>query len=227
MAKPITVGELAFPTRKAATKYFKAILWKYKPGRALDFQDNLEVIELLKLHYLFDQIRGAGGKYIYVDNDEKGGQCFHVKRVDGTSENFSYHKCIDGEPPAFTKFSNACRLAVEADLLVYKQKFFDNEEHICQSTKEPIEWATADVDHVKRTFSELVDRFVDKYDIDLTKTEYETVGTYGSPLKDPLLAESFRRYHKEFALLRVVSKAHNSSKSAQGRLKPCGKDGKL
>ena len=41
---------------------------------------------------------GCGVKSIFVQEDQYGTFCFHVERVDGSEEDFSYRKCFNMAP---------------------------------------------------------------------------------------------------------------------------------
>ena len=224
--KPVQIGEHYFPTQSTALDYFKLILNSYKPKDALTGTDFDDVYELIKRHPDGKSKIGKGIKEIYIDKDPYNGQCFHIKRIDDSTDNFSYKKAVSGEYSSFTIFSKACRKAVELDMQAVKDDFFQgNPTAKCQETGEQITPETSHVDHRQpNTFSIIVDRFIELNDINIEEIEYITIGKYGKEFKESELAEKFRTYHKTKAKLRVVSKEKNLQRSYLGRVQTQKKD---
>ena len=118
MGKRVTIeiGENIFSTKKEALEFYKEILNSYRVGQELKDEDFELVYNLLKIHPDSIEKIGVGVSQLRVERDDYSTQCFHLVRSDGTKENFSYIKCINGEPNDFTNFSKACRKTVEEDL---------------------------------------------------------------------------------------------------------------
>ena len=204
----------------------------YQKGEELNNSDFESVFNLLKNHPESDRKIGCGIKKIVVENGGYNYNCFHLVRQDSSKEDFSYRKCITGEPNEFTLFSQACRKAVENDLKEIKQKYFrENSKNglvKCQDTSELINFDNSHVDHRQpNTFSVIVDRFVELNRIDLLTVEYDKIENYGHRLKDKKLEKEFRDYHAEKANLRVVNKQRNLSRSYQARINRQQKDLKI
>ncbi|XP_023772113.1 DNA-directed RNA polymerase IV subunit 1 isoform X1 [Lactuca sativa] len=81
---------------KRLSKDLKHILYKYDVNHKLSQDDKLVAWKALLLHPRSDEKIGAGPYEIKVGNHSKHGntRCFILERVDGTAEDFSYHKCI-------------------------------------------------------------------------------------------------------------------------------------
>lgn len=225
----IEIGESVFTTKKDALAFYKEILNSYKPGEEINNEDFDLVFNLLRIHPNSAEKIGVGIEKIVVEQDAYKTICFHVLRKDNTKENFSYIKCINGESNDFTKFSKACRKAVEKDLKEIKQDYFKENSKEgkvkCQETKESIQFEDAHVDHRQpNTFSVIVDRFIEVNKIQLQSVSYTSIENYGHEFTDKQLAESFRDYHKLKANLRVVKKSRNLARSFQGRITSQKKD---
>ena len=225
----IEIGENTFETKKEALAFYKEILNSYKPGDQLNDEDFELIFDLLKKHPNAKEKIGEGVEKIAVERDEYTTQCFHIHRIDKSIENFSYIKCINGEPNDFTRFSKACRKATEEDLKQVKQDYFkDNSKDgkvKCQDTNELIEFDDAHVDHRQpNTFSAIVDRFIELRQIDLKAVVYNKTESYGHTFVDSLLAADFRKYHSEKAKLRVVKKLRNMARSFQAKVNAQKKD---
>jgi hypothetical protein len=231
MGKGVTIeiGENIFPTKKKALEFYKQILNSYEPNNELSDEDFDLVFNLLKIHPNSVQKVGAGISKLTVERDEYNTKCFHLTRIDGSKEHFSYMKCINGEPNHFTNFSKACRKAVEDDLKEAKQNYFKenakNGKVKCQDTSELIAFEEAHIDHRQpNTFSVIVDRFIELNDIDMPNVGYDKSENYGHVFCDKELADKFRKYHKDKATLRVVQKSRNLTRSYQGRVNKQKKD---
>jgi hypothetical protein len=229
MRKPIQIGEYTFKTKSEAIEFYKDILNSYQEGDELNNSDFESVFNLIKNHPDSDRKIGCGIEKIVVENGGYNYNCFHLIRQDSSKEDFSYRKCISGEPSNFSLFSQACRKAVENDLKEIKQKYFrENSKNgfvKCQDSSELINFENAHVDHRQpNTFSVIVDRFVELNRIELSSVEYDKVDNYGYYLKDKELEKQFRNYHAEKANLRVVNKHRNLSRSHQARINRQQKD---
>ncbi|MHA8100153.1 DCL family protein [Aquirufa aurantiipilula] len=225
----IEIGENIYPTKKEALGFYKEILNSYKPGDELSNEDFELVYNLLKNHPQADEKIGKGIFKLTVERDEYSTQCFHIIRNDNSKENFSYIKCINGNPNNFTQFSKACRKTVEGDLKDVKQLYFKehskNGKIKCQESSEYISFDETHVDHRQpNTFSVIVDRFIELYSIDLSNVQYDKNENYGHQFVDTELAENFRQYHFEKATLRLIKKNRNLARSFQGRVNKQKKD---
>jgi hypothetical protein len=224
-AKPVTLGHLHFAKQGGALEYFKEILNRYSPGDAIDAADYADVEALLSGHPRAEEKIGGGVASLLVDRDEDGGQCFHVLRTDGTKENFSYKKCIAGDPEPFTAFSAACRRVVDAELDAFKRAYFDKHQNLdgkvkCPETNRRVKWDEAHVDHKSpHSFSVIVKFFINSQGINLSHVVYNRAGLYGHELADAPLAAAFQSWHKKNAVLRVIDGGRNLAKASLARIK--------
>jgi len=230
--KQIQIGEHCFKTKTEAIEFYKDILNSYSEGEELISVDFENVFNLLKHHPNSKEKIGNGLEKIIVKNGEYKLNCFHLVRLDGSIEDFSYRKCINGESNRFSLFSQACRKAIENDLKEVKQRYFKNNSKKglvkCQDTGELIDYENAHVDHRQpNTFSVIVDRFIELNKIDLEKVEYDRINNYGHKLIEKQIEKLFREYHAEKANLRVVNRKRNLSRSYQARINRQQKDLKI
>lgn len=75
--------------------------------------------------------------------------------------------------------------------------------------------------------SVIIDRFIEAFSIDVDQVEYKYTSGKVTLFEDEELANNFRQYHKEKALLRIVSKRLNLSRSGMARLKEMKNDIKI
>lgn len=223
--KPVVIGELRFSAKGEAKSHFTDILNKHPLGTELQGDEFDNVMALLLCHPKANDKIASGVKSIKIDQGfYSSNRCFHVVRVDGSIEDFSIGKCIDGEHSPFHRFCIACRRTVEAELRAKKAKYFeDNRDKdgkvVCPMTKEKITFEEAHIDHREPfTFSAIVHFFTQANDIDINNIEYITEGKYGNEFKNQELAEQFQLWHRKNAKLRVVKGRTNLAKSYLGRV---------
>ena len=225
-AKQVQIGGHSWQFQKDAIAFYKDILNAYQPGDTLTDEDFNDIYALVKNHPNSAAKLGSGVEKIVVAADEYGGQCFHVVRTDASIENFSYAKAVKGEVHLFTQFSQACRKAVEADMIQIKDDVFAGKQHCkCQETGVLLTKDQAHVDHRQpHTFSVIVDRFIEVNRINIESVDYVTEGQYGRIFADAVLSTNFRAYHKDKANLRIVSKDRNLRRSFMARARTQKKD---
>lgn len=125
MKKEINIGERKFLTKKEALNHYKGILNSYDFGESINEQDFLEVLELLETHPRKEEKKGAGIKQIRIAKLKYKTKAFELVRLDGSTEYFSYTKRINAPRTNMTRFSEACRKAIQEDLRDVKQAYFD------------------------------------------------------------------------------------------------------
>lgn len=225
----MTIGNKEFKYKKDALTYYKEILNSYNFGEKLNENDKIEIIELLKNHPEFERKFSLGIKDIIVEKVKYGSKAFHILKSNSELEAFSYIKCINGEKPPLTIFSNTCRDVIQEDINLVKYQYFsDNSKNgkvKCQETGELCNWDELVVDHRQpNTFSIIVDRFIELNNIDINSIGYIEIidGVYS--FNDKELSTKFKEYHKNKANLRIVKKGKNSGRAHQARVKQQKKD---
>ena len=157
-------------------------------------------------------------------------KCFEVFYCDLTSQYISYILLINKPKhnPHGT-FSIACRSTIQSDLIQVKQSYFKNHAVNgfvkCQETSQLSKWDDLAVDHRQpNTFSVIVDRFKEVFQIDVASVDYEVNELNVMLFKDETLINNFKNYHKEKANLRIVRKENNLSRTGMARVKRTSKD---
>ncbi|MEI6090822.1 MAG: DUF3223 domain-containing protein [bacterium] len=157
-------------------------------------------------------------------------KCFELVYNDSSSEIISYRNIINR--PKYNPdslFSIACRNVISKDLFAVKQQYFKDYSvkgyAKCQETNQMSKWEELAVDHRQpNTFSIIVDRFKEVFNIDVNNIEYEVDDDKLFVLKEDDLKEKFRNYHKEKANLRIVRNECNLSRTSMAKLKRNSKD---
>lgn len=223
------IGDKEFKYKKDALNYFKEILNSYKPNDIVIEKDFNDLVELIGIRPDKEEKIGRGIEIIQVIEVRYKTKCFELVRKDGSKEVFSYRHCINGKSKPLAKFSKTCRETINEDLrsvkLTYFKKFSSKGQVKCQETGKLCKWEELNVDHRQpNTFSVIVDRFIEVFQINIDAVDYIEVmdGVYN--FNDQILAENFRKYHKEKANLRIVNKAKNLGRSHQARVNRQQKD---
>ncbi|KAK9076715.1 hypothetical protein SSX86_005049 [Deinandra increscens subsp. villosa] len=105
---------------KRLSKDLKHILYKYDVNHKLSQDDKLVVWKALFFHPRKEEKIGIGLYEIKVGHNSAHGntRCFVVERVDGTTEDFSYHKCIH----------HALKLIAPFEATVYESRWLNGKE---------------------------------------------------------------------------------------------------
>ena len=223
------IGSNEYINKKEALKYFKTILNSYNVGQVLNTKDLEQTMSLIKIHPKAKEKIGDGIKTIKVSQTKYNSKSFELIRNNGSTECFSYIKCINTPQTSFSKFSEACREAIQDDLrevkLSYFKRFAKNGKVKCQESGQFTSYGHLNVDHRQpNTFSVIVDRFIEVKNIDIDNLQYLKINGAPDKFKNIKLNKEFRIYHSIKANLRVVQEDLNISRSFQARIKRQKKD---
>ena len=169
-------------------------------------------------------------KDITVSKVQFNTKCFEIYYSNDTSQYISYLMIIKNQEYTPEKlFTTACRNCIHKDLMAVKKTFFDQNSvtgHVkCQETGVLSKWEELAVDHRQpHTFSIIVDRFREFHNIQVSELEFTTTKENLIVFKNQKLTQDFIAYHRDKAMLRIVRKECNSSRSAMGRVKRSTKD---
>lgn len=205
-------------TSKAKVKaHFKEMLNSYKVGDLVSHEHYEELVDLLASHPRGTSKLELGAISIKVAQAPYGGRCFHLVRPDLTEDGFSYLKCVDGDAKAFTRFSQACRRAVEPDVLRFRYQHTANGQGTCSVHGDTLSQDQLHVDHAPpMLFSVIVSSFIKSRSIDLDQVAYID-NSYGHKLADQELEKHFQDYHIQRAQLRMICKTHNLKTAHLGK----------
>lgn len=212
----IEIGPLKFRTKADAAKYVQSILARYQVGQAIEGEDQEVVLDLLSRHPDAVKKIGVGVRELFVDIPEQGGKCFWLRRSDGSKTDFSYQKCLAPKPP-HAKYMEACRNAVKDQINAKRDEVFATRDEIqCPLTGEMISRDKAHVDHTPpNEFRILAFEFARVEKFDPLEVELDGCGDGESEKRfhDRELERKWREFHRERAVLRVVSVWGNLSVS--------------
>src|SRR5277367_3562126 len=117
--KPVTIGSVSFKSKKDAFEHIRGILHRYKDGEKVGEDQFLR--DLLALHQDAVQKIGVGISHFTVSKDPEWGTTRHfvAVRVDGSSTDFSFDKCLTGKDEEGDVLG-AMRDAVKGQVLAFK-----------------------------------------------------------------------------------------------------------
>lgn len=237
MANSVVIGQRSFSTQKKALDHFKALLHRYQDGQRVgDSEDHADLVALIERYDLVleavgEPAKGANqiSRFVRKLNTGTGWSTpgFWVVRVDGTETDFSYIDAIKGKPKGRSQdFYNACREAVALDLIRAKKQAFsqygdDNGRVECELTGNLITIAEAHLDHAWPYFSHLVSGFRAARGwareipdgVVSAPADRQTTAT----LLDRTVADAFRTFHHDQAILRVLSREANLRTASAAR----------
>jgi DNA-directed RNA polymerase-4 subunit 1 len=94
----IVVAAQTFKTKKALEEKLRAMLYAAPLGVELDEPEHSFLLCVLFRHPEALKKVGCGVKAFRVTTTEYKNRCFEVIRTDGSYEEFSYPRCVKGEP---------------------------------------------------------------------------------------------------------------------------------
>jgi hypothetical protein len=203
MAKEYVVAGEVFRTKAAVADRAREVL-KQSP-RQIRGQDERFVLDLLGCHPEAVQKVGVGVAGVEVRRNVAYGQHeFWLTRVDGTSTDFSFLKCVTPPTPG-QNFRLAIRAEIHAQVIAFKVEAFRGvAARKCPVTGEVFDWEGCHIDHEPPdTFAALAETFFgNPAKVEVTGM---TDGSTIHSLKDRGLAARWQEYHATHARLRAVS----------------------
>lgn len=237
MAKPVEIGPLRFRAQKSALDYFKAMHHRYQDGDRISKPgDHADLVALIErydriLDEVGEPMKGCG----QIDHFERrlntatgwSSSGFWVVRQDGSASDFSYIMAVKGLPGDRSKdFYGACRQAVALDLVRAKKQAFakygDDQGRVeCELTGKMVTFDDAHLDHAWPSFSHIVSGFraargwsrVIPDGIVSAPADRQTTAKF----VDKAVAEAFRAFHHDQAVLRILSREANLKTASSAR----------
>lgn len=218
--KVIAIGSRIFSSKKEAKEYYRNILYSCKINTPLYGTYYNDMIELFGYHP--DYVEKTSSfpdtwiPTITVGITEWNNRCFYISDNGMNPIDFSFIACIDGAKSNYHNFTSSCRRAIDDDIVTFKTAFFNTEQKkYCEITGEQINYNTSHVDHII-PFKTLVDNFIKTYYIDVDKVHYTFsigVSFFLYDVNTKRIMDTWIDYHRENALLRVISANANLQRS--------------
>ena len=215
----ITIGDKTFKTKVEAEKFIQEILYRQPLSTPLEGSDLTFIYSLLECHPDVDVKVGVGVKSIIVECEKEFRRTKHfsVIRIDGTSTDFSFKKCLS--PNLYTPiklFRSSARRVIAGQVIDFKKDFFlrnqnSNAEVLCQLTGVLVTKSNSHIDHTPpMTFDKIISDFIEIHTINVNDVKFvEADNGIGRVFVDSNLKNTFSDYHQKTAQLRVVSQSAN------------------
>ena len=237
MAKPVEIGTRSFRTQKSALDHYKALLHRYQDADRISApEDHADLVALIdRYDPILDQVgepaKGCGQIGHFERRLNTGtswsNSGFWVVRQDGSATDFSYIWAVKGLPGDRSKdFYGACREAVALDLVLAKKQAFaqygdDQGRVACELSGVMVTIDDAHLDHAWPNFSHLVSGFRAargwSRDIPDGVVSAPADGQMKATFVDSAVADTFRTYHHDQAMLRILSRTANLQTASQAR----------
>lgn len=216
----ITIGMMSFGTKAEAERHIRAILEDHRPAsgcRQLSTAGADFAKDLLDLHPHRDIVIGPGIDSFHCQLIEKNALRFLLKRVDGTLWDFSWRNCLTPPTPA-KRLAFVLRSEIQEQIEEYR-----NGIHFpikCPISGEVIHRNNCHIDHeYPDTFAALAEKWLrlTGYSPDSIKLLHKSQYGGRSSIKDRVIANQWRTYHRSKARLRAVSAFANLSTLRKGK----------
>jgi hypothetical protein len=206
-----------FKTKKDVITRIQEIL--HSKESVIHGQDYLFLYDIFMLHPDIDNKIGVGIKQIEsrINKEYPKTKCFWIVRNDGTETDISFMKCLT-DIKTESLVLKAFRVEISEQIESFKKNFFDsngNNVYLCPLTNEVVHRWDCHVDHISpKTFLNLVNEFCLKHELTLGEIAVYGSGVDGNILKtlaDRNIANLWKDFHSQNAILRVLSKRGNLS----------------
>ncbi|MFR0367567.1 DUF3223 domain-containing protein [Streptomyces sp. MCC20] len=205
------IGSREYPSKKAAQEAVRDVLYGYSVGSIVDKEeDHLLLLDLLDLHEEADAKIGVGVEAFAIAPPLKGPYPgFEVIRTDGTRIDFSYLACL--KPPSYRQqVLAAMRVEAEVNATAYLTSRAEANTLVSDESGKTLDITDTHVSYYRGpSFVDLAEAFAADaggWDaIELTTSSNPGRGQFA----DRQLAERWREYHQEHAVLALLSSQEN------------------
>lgn len=208
MADEVKFGKYSFSSMNACIVAAKRKVRSYDVAGKIPAADEDFFKELLKLHPDYESKRGVGLAsigYGYCRNFNT--KCLIAVRVDGSEQAFSWMSCLKS-PTAKHRVQAVFRELVLSDTTALRASTVFGVVN-CHLTGERLGFNTSRVIYIEDlSFNDLVNEFLGFLDTDYNKVDMRCSrngNESGLVLHDKLLAEKWKKYHKEMAVMTLIS----------------------
>lgn len=207
----IEVGGIIFDDKTSLKQHIQSIVAETSLGEDVGENHLPFLIALLSRHARAKEKIGSGVKTFRAVKNGYGNKALHLIRLEGTSVEFSWTKCIVDQPH-HAAVKEAFRAIVSEQIIIFKYKTLKENPH-CALTGWPVDSSNCDVDHAHPdTFMELLKQF-------LGDVPVESVQVKNKKLVDRDMAVRWWGFHKTEAKLRLVGKEAHKRAAVKGELR--------
>lgn len=218
MKNRFVINDTPFQTKKSLLERLRAILYDLPPGNDLTAEQTAFVTDLVEqCHPEAENKLGVGVKRMWRNVTDHGSVSFFLERLDGTTTDFSFMKCLN-PPTPYQIFAKAARTAISQDIFTFRDKAFAAGPLQCPYTGQSLAPHNCHIDHEPpKTFASLLELFLSEESIDWATIRIRP-GKDNSVVKefeDAGFAAKWRQWHLKNARLRVLSRFGNLSHSVR------------
>jgi len=159
--------------------------------------------ELLKFHPNYEN-KCKKMENIFLAKNSWGTKCIHIFNTDGTIDDISYLKCIDGVNN-YTNMTKAFRCEIEYQIKNFRKEFLNNSSKCELCNNKLKNDANTHVDHIIK-FRDILKKFLQKIKSDFVDTK--SIGVRRI-IKDEEIRNKWIKYHKKHSKLRLLCKKCN------------------
>jgi len=210
-AKPVSIGTRIYATKTLALDAIRKVRDRIWESGAMTPEDDAFLRELIALHIDADEKVGCGIERFEVRRNAGNTLGFWIVRVDGTSTDFSFLRCL-GAVTHSVRVRIAMRHSIHGDVVNFRERAFaDSKTMTCPISNELVTRESCHVDHSEPKFLQLADAFaasIGGYEI-IEADAFD--GTFGAVFASSEVRSKWRAYHNAHAALRIVSRTANLS----------------
>jgi hypothetical protein len=208
----IAIGPYYFRSKSQAKNFVRELRDRYADGELVAGEDHDFLAHLLDRHPEREGKIGSGILGFTVATEKVFGKTRHfiVKRMDGSHTDFSFLSCIDGRNPR-ADILQALRMAVTNQITDFANDQF-RKGVVCAIDGIRLCMGNSHVDHVHPvTFMNLVNHWISVRGICLEDIEVlpSTDNNIVARMADKSLEQNWSDYHREKAVLRLISARAN------------------
>jgi len=217
-SKQTTIAEITFTSQKQCVDYTRTLMGNLTVGQKIcpAHPDYPFVNALARRHPEFAIKKGSGiNYYFYSSPSGYHTPCFHIRRTDGTSIDFSYLTCIRGE----SNNARSIKLAVLREIIFEDKtklksiRFIQSAdcwgEITCPVQNWNVSFEKTHADHAEKSFKYLVESFLKLEGLTLEELKIFEDSKGKSLLSDAQLEIRWLCYHRKEARITLVSEAAN------------------
>jgi hypothetical protein len=201
-----------FETKGELKSYLRGHVEKmplWEPLQGFDLELALGVLDI---HRHGQEKIGVGISEIELRLSHWRKREFWIIRKDGTPMDFTWAKCMDGEPPRRYYQHGALREAVRGQIQDFRRSVFAGGKAICAITGvRLVNDATTHIDHHDPLFRDLADTFILAEGGVVAFGEPKDTSAAAS-MTDPAQKARWQAFHAEMAVLRPTTKKANLSR---------------
>jgi hypothetical protein len=207
----ITLGDMVFGSKKQLGEFVSTWLRHSYDGYKINMENDPWILDLLQMHpFASTKLIGMVGLHVRY---REPWYCFVIDKNDGSTEEISYIKCMNGESKNQLVLA-AMRNTIRDQTAKFKKDLFKK----CATILCPISGiklldnANTHIDHNYEvlTFKQLTINFCNEfgYTLETIPASCEKTVAY---ITDDIITGRFATYHKQHAALRAIHKSANLS----------------